>query len=126
MTKSLALLLLLIFTTSLLGKPSLIPNFDLLRDYSFDLQKMKPFTPPYLVQFSKGDYQLIYLAADHTRDPESNTFKLISLAMKKFDPEIVIIEGFPSVKGEGRIKNAVEQYFITKKRTPPRADMGRI
>ena len=56
--------------------------------------------PPYAALFDTNSSQLLYIAADHTIDPESKTFQLINKAFKEYQPDFVIIEGIAENYGE--------------------------
>lgn len=72
------------------------PDYSLIRNYSFDLQKEEPFKAPYYSKFNKNGKELFYIAADHTSDRNSKTFKIISKAFNDFRPDFVIVEGIKS------------------------------
>ena len=90
--KSLILLMILSCASSLK------PNYDLLKDYSFELQEKEPYRVPYYVKFEKGDKELLYIAANHTSNKGTLTFTLIESAVHSFKPNYIIIEGVPSGK----------------------------
>lgn len=105
--------LIIAFITSSCAS-TFVPNFSLLRDYSFELQKQEPYTIPYYSLYEKNNKVLLYIAADHTSDTESLTFKLITRAVENFKPEIVIIEGVPT----GKISDKYIEYV---KRCPKKS-----
>jgi|UPI000580956A hypothetical protein len=55
--------------------------------------------PPYLALFSSGPKQIGFLAAMHTQDASSPTFRLISRSFERLQPKIVVVEGVPTEEG---------------------------
>ncbi|MBD3818150.1 hypothetical protein ACIGFJ_14965 [Brevundimonas diminuta] len=55
--------------------------------------------PPYLAVFSSGPKQIGFLAAMHTQDASSPTFRLIARAFARLQPKIVVVEGVPTEEG---------------------------
>lgn len=80
-------------------------NIHLLRDHGisrnrFNNLKKKlriPLKDPFCFKFSKKNKTLYYIAANHTTDKKSKTFKLIKNNIKKAD--LVIIEGIDYERG---------------------------
>lgn len=102
--KTFIFLIILSFTSC---ATSLKPNYSLLRNYSFDLQKQEPFQIPYYSRFKKNKKELFYIAADHTSNKDSLTFRLIEGAVKNFKPDFIIIEGITT----GRVSRKYLSYI---------------
>lgn len=66
---------------------------DLIKPYSYRDQNKEPFEAPYIAQYGDNKKMLWYIAADHTDDINSSTFKTIKYSFEQFKPEVVIIEG---------------------------------
>jgi hypothetical protein len=69
-------------------------NPALIRPYRHSDQANEPYEAPFLAKYSKDSRSLWFLAADHTNDVESSTFKTIRTAFHDFRPQAVIVEGF--------------------------------
>lgn len=82
------------------------PDYSLIQNYSFELQKKEPFQPPYYSIFNKNGKQLFYVAANHTSKRESKTFKIITKAFDEFQPDFVIVEGIQS----GEVSKGLIKY----------------
>jgi hypothetical protein len=53
----------------------------------------------YAVEYRACGKRLIYVAAHHTNDPQSITFRLVHAAFAQASPQFVIVEGFPASFG---------------------------
>ena len=96
--------------------PEFHPNLELTQDYSFELQKKEPFDVPYVSHFKKGKKQLVYIAANHSRDKDGPTFRLIKQAFDEYKPDFVIVEGVSAnAKLDGFIDHARKCFEQMKK-----------
>lgn len=94
MRRNITIIILILLTSCASSKKEeLKANFDLIKPYTYADQKNEKFTEPYVAKYQKKSKQLWFIAADHTDDLESATFKTIKVAMDEFTPEVVIIEG---------------------------------
>ena len=81
------------------------PNCRLLNDHGTDgsfskwADELKIEKTPFALRWSKGKKQIIYVAAEHTQDPTSSTYKLISRLVKSYKPQIALIEGVNFFEG---------------------------
>lgn len=66
---------------------------------SWKEQNYIPKDKPFVGRYSKGKYTINYIAAHHTHDVESNTFKLIKSTIVKQNPKLIVIEGILFEKG---------------------------
>jgi len=89
-------------------------DYDLtkLKNYSFELERTPPVIPPFLACYKKDDRELCYIATNHGTDQNSATFKLVRDVIEDFKPNLVIIEGFETKKGESPsdINELVEKF----------------
>ncbi len=58
-----------------------------------DFLEENGLNPPYGALFSASGNQLLYIAANHTSDPKSETYGWINRAFAPYQPDFVIIEG---------------------------------
>ncbi len=58
-----------------------------------DFLEENGLNPPYGALFSASGNQLLYIAANHTSDPQSETYGYINRAFAQYQPDFVIIEG---------------------------------
>lgn len=76
------------------------PNMNLLNDDGVDgsnqrWKKQNNIGTPYYLSFDDGHKTLNYIGAQHTTDQKSKTFRLIGKVIKKYNPDLVVIEGIP-------------------------------
>jgi hypothetical protein len=74
------------------------PNMKLLKDHGVDgsykkWKEQNSIISPYCLSFTKDSKIFNYIGAYHTDDENSNTFKLIKKIIKKYKPELIIVEG---------------------------------
>ena len=72
---------------------------QLVDPYTFEMEKERPFEPPYVAKFSAGDKKLIYLAAKHAATEKyadllkHPTFLSIKKVFAETPVDAVIVEG---------------------------------
>ena len=54
---------------------------------------------PNLFVYEGCGKRLVFLGAQHTNDPDSETYRQLRLAMAKWTPELLVLEGFPESMG---------------------------
>lgn len=96
--------------------PEFKPDLGLTRDYSFELQNQEPFDIPYVSLFKKGEKELAYLAANHSRNKEGPTFRLVEQAFDVFNPDFVIVEGLSKNSNLEGFKNHARDCFEQMKK----------
>ncbi len=91
---NLCLVSLILLSCSSISQKKYEAKSDLIKPYSYRDQKKEPFKAPYIAQYGDNNKMLWYIAADHSDDINSSTFKTIEYAFAAFHPEVVIVEGF--------------------------------
>jgi hypothetical protein len=91
-------------------------DHDLMRAYSYELQKKEPYHAPYAVQFQNKGHSLLYIAADHTFKEKSETFKMIRQSFKYFTPDRVIVEGVPRDINLNELRPYLSECWVKKTR----------
>ena len=74
-------------------------NYKLIEPWTSVGQKNEPYQSVFIAKFQKNNKSLNYIAANHSNDIESATFKTIKKAMDELSPEVIILEGFSSDEG---------------------------
>ena len=82
---------LVLLSCSLMIQKKYEAKSDLIKPYSYLDQEKEPFEAPYIAQYGDNKKMLWYIAADHSDDINSSTFKTIEYAFAAFHPEVVII-----------------------------------
>lgn len=77
-----------------------MPDLTLIRNYNKELQAQAPYTTPYYTYFHKGAKALYYVAAGHQAGPDNDTFKAIRTIIQKAKPQIIVIEGLATERGQ--------------------------
>lgn len=73
-------------------------DYSLIRSWSSELQS-KEMTLPYFSIFRSGGKELVFVAAKHSKNIESPTHELIANILKKYKPQLLIVEGYPTNLG---------------------------
>lgn len=55
---------------------------------------------PFFAKYMRDDKAMVYVAAKHANATNDATFVMVNRALKEFPPQIVLLEGFESDKGE--------------------------
>ena len=101
----------LLFLTACSHK-DLAPDFNLIQHWSPEEQMKEPHQPPFIAKYKYRSKELWYIAAKHTSNIKSPTFKTIKESLSKFNPQLVILEGFETEPNEhspkGYIKYAIK------------------
>jgi hypothetical protein len=79
------------------AEPSLVFNYELIRDWTKDSRH--PQTPPYVYSSELSGFKINYIAANHTVILKDPLYALIAKTMQDNSPKIVVIEGVPSSLG---------------------------
>lgn len=74
-------------------------KYDLLHHWSEGLDSKTGLQFPFVAEYSKYARALTYVASDHGVGPNSNIFKTIRWAFEKYNPQMVIVEGYPPTAG---------------------------
>lgn len=74
--------------------PPFAPDSTKIMPWSAFTNDGEPFRYPYLVTYEACGRQLLYVAAEHTGDPDSLTHRLIDRAFEEYDIPFAILEGF--------------------------------
>ena len=88
------------------SKPVL--NNSLVRPWDAKLAQESLSSKPYIAHYSKGNYELLYLATHHENDPTNNPVQLINELFKQFQFNFILIESIPHSEGEN------PQWFVQK------------
>lgn len=91
-------------------QPLIIDSKKILH-YSEDLDKGITF--PSLYSYSRGKFDLRFIAANHSSDIHSPTHQMIEAQFAAFKPEAVIIEGMSTHDGP-TWDDTIEQYFLKR------------
>jgi len=75
-------------------------NKSLVLPWSNELSQKEPYEYPFLATYNNENKFLHYVAALHSIDEESETFKLIEQTIKKNSIDFIIVEGIPNSRGE--------------------------
>ncbi|MCB0350038.1 MAG: hypothetical protein KDD38_02570 [Bdellovibrionales bacterium] len=70
------------------------PKFDqtLVRPWQSQLENESPSERPYIAVHKAHSYELIYLAANHDNDPNSDTLRLVGKLFNEFNFNAIVIE----------------------------------
>ena len=79
---------------------TLVPNLDLVRPYSYELEKQENIPDrPIINIFERDGKRLVFLASHHENKVQSETFQLVKQAFKTNDVKFLMIEGYKNSKG---------------------------
>jgi hypothetical protein len=88
--------------------PLTLPSEDLIQTSSLELERRtEPWCPgdcavavPFVASYRKGTERLIFVGAHHAFQPNDPTMRAVEAGFDQFQPEVVILEGFPTAWGE--------------------------
>ena len=88
--------------------PFTLPSEDRIQPASLELERrVEPWCPgdcavgvPFVVSYRKGTERLVFVGAHHAFQPNSPTMKAVRAGFDQLQPEVVILEGFPTAMGE--------------------------
>jgi hypothetical protein len=86
--------------TSCTHTETLMPNLDLVRPYSYELEKQENIPDRPLIRiFERDGKRLVFLASHHENKVQSETFQLVQQAFKINDVKFLMIEGYKNSRG---------------------------
>jgi hypothetical protein len=88
--------------------PLTLPSEDRIQTSSLELERRtEPWCPsdcavavPFVASYRKGTERLVFVGAHHAFQPNSPTMRAVKAGFDQFQPEVVILEGFPTAMGE--------------------------
>lgn len=83
---------------------TLLPNLDLVRPYSYELERRENIPDRPLINiFERNGKRLVFLASHHENKVQSETFQLVKQAFKTNDVKFLMIEGYKNSRGTNPI-----------------------
>ena len=88
--------------------PLTLPSEDRIQPSSLELERrVEPWCPgdcavevPFVASYRKGTERLVFVGAHHAFQPNSPTMRAVKAGFDQLQPEVVILEGFPTAMGE--------------------------
>jgi hypothetical protein len=88
--------------------PFTLPSEDRIQPSSLELERrVEPWCPgdcavgvPFVASYRKGNERLVFVGAHHAFQPNSPTMRAVKAGFDQLQPEVVIMEGFPTAMGE--------------------------
>jgi hypothetical protein len=85
-----------------------LPSEDRILTSSLELERrVEPWCPgdcavsvPFVASYRKGTERLVFVGARHAFQPNSSTMRAVKAGFDSIQPEVVILEGFPTAMGE--------------------------
>jgi hypothetical protein len=85
-----------------------LPSEDRIQTSSLELERRtEPWCPgdcavavPFVASYRKGTERLVFVGAHHAFQANSPTMRAVKAAFDRFQPGVVILEGFPTAMGE--------------------------
>jgi hypothetical protein len=81
------------------SSPPVVADPLLLRPFSIRAQSEEPFAAPSVAYYSKSSKHLAFVGATHENDVSGPTHKTVQAVIEKFQPKLVILEGFETFAG---------------------------
>jgi hypothetical protein len=90
------------------GLPFSLPSEDRILPSSLELErKTEPWCPgdcavvvPFVASYRKGAQRLVFVGARHAFHPNDPTMRAVDEGFAKIQPNVLIVEGFPTAMGE--------------------------
>jgi hypothetical protein len=90
------------------AEPVTLPSEDSVQSQSLELERRtQPWCPgdcamlvPFVAQYRRGAERLVFVGARHSVDPDSPTMRAVAAGFARVNPQVVILEGFPTAMGE--------------------------
>lgn len=100
--------------------PVAAPDRNLVQPFSPSLQakRFAGRSQPFVIRFTRGGRSLVFVAAQHSIDAEGATFMAVRRAFAQTSPAVLIVEGFPTERGE----NPASIVRLVAERHQPEAD----
>jgi hypothetical protein len=107
-----------------------LPSEERILPSSLELErKVEPWCPsdcsvgvPFVASYRKGAERLVFVGAHHSFSPRSPTMRAVDEGFAEIKPNVVILEGFPTVMGDDP---APLVAVASKYGTPDASDFGR-
>jgi hypothetical protein len=88
--------------------PFTLPSEDRIQPSSLELERrVEPWCPrdcgvgvPFVASYRKGIERLVFVGAHHAFQPNSPTMRAVKAGYDQLQPEVVILEGFPTAMSE--------------------------
>lgn len=77
-------------------------DFTRIKKLGWNSYSDEPFESPYIAVFSSSGKRLIFVSADHSDGTDTPMAKTMRLALKRFKPQIVVVEGLTANSSEDR------------------------
>ncbi len=97
------LLLLIGAATPAAGAPTCRIDPGLVRPWR-DFHRLRQTRPPYALEYRGCGKSLVYVAAAHSNEPESATFRLVRAVFAQRPIDFAIVEGFPDGFGTSPVR----------------------
>ncbi len=99
---------MLVKTSAVAETPFKLPSEDRVLPSSLDLErKVEPWCPgdcavivPFVASYRKGKERLVFVGVRHAFSPNDPTMRAVAAGFAMIHPNVVIVEGFPTVMGE--------------------------
>lgn len=106
--RPLSLLVGVLVEVSVNAAPLTLPSEDRIRPSSLELERrVEPWCPgdcavgvPFVASYRKGTEHLVFVGAHHAFQSNSPTMRAVKAGFDHLQPEVVILEGFPTAMGE--------------------------